>query len=175
MNVLLKISLSYEIDKSKIYGRHHSAHLTQTAGLLRKHGCQKEVITAGLIHSIYDEDSIYQNSGVPINDRAKIIDIVGKDAEELAYYYSLAHILADYNSIISTERESIFPERLIGNLADILVCDIIEQIIWCVDEKKIFTYLDAYGHLYKLFPVIPYCKESIKEDYHYYLQESKLD
>ncbi|MBD2816442.1 hypothetical protein ID850_17235 [Xenorhabdus sp. Flor] len=174
MNILLEIALSYEIDKSKIYGRHHSAHLTQTAGLLKKHGCQKEVITAGLIHSIYDADSIYQNSGVPTTDRERIIDIAGEDAEELAYYYSLAHILGDYNSIASTERESIFPERLIGNLSDILVCDIIEQIIWCVDEKKFFTYQDAYGHLYKLFPVISYCKESIKEDYHHYLQESML-
>ncbi|CDG20875.1 conserved protein of unknown function [Xenorhabdus poinarii G6] len=168
MNLLSQIALSYEIDKSKIYGRHHSAHLIQTAGLLRKHGCRKEVIAAGLIHSIYDSNSIYQNNGVPITDRKNIIDITNKEIEELAYYYSLAHVLEDYNHLVST----IFPKRLIGDLADILVCDIIEQIIWCVDEKKIFTYQDAYEHLHKLSPVISYCRESIKVDYYHYLQTS---
>ncbi|WP_421692475.1 DUF6817 domain-containing protein [Xenorhabdus bovienii] len=58
MNILSQVALYYEIDKVKVYGRHHSAHLIQTAVLLKRHGCRKEVIKAGLLHSIYDTNSI---------------------------------------------------------------------------------------------------------------------
>ncbi|PHM72394.1 DUF6817 domain-containing protein [Xenorhabdus sp. KJ12.1] len=168
MNLLSQIALYYEIDKNKLYGRHHSAHLIQTAGLLRKYGCRKNVISAGLIHSIYDSNSVYKNKGVPKTDRKNIIDIANKEVEELVYYYSLLHALENYNYILSDT----FPEQLISDLSDILVCDIIEQIIWCVEEKKFFTYQDAYDHLNKLFPVVSYCRENIKKDYHHYLHAS---
>ncbi|CDH05538.1 conserved hypothetical protein [Xenorhabdus bovienii str. oregonense] len=175
MNILSQVALYYEIDKVKVYGRHHSAHLIQTAVLLKRHGCRKEVIKAGLLHSIYDTNSIYHNSGVPLTDREKIVGMSGKNEEELVYHYSRVHIIEDYREVIapsSNDGKPNFPIELISDLSDILVCDVIEQIIWCVDKKNIFTYQDSYKHIDKLAPVVSYCRDSVKEHYKHYLYKS---
>ncbi|MDC9594072.1 DUF6817 domain-containing protein [Xenorhabdus sp. IM139775] len=177
MNVLSQISHYYEIDKEKIYGRHHSSHLIQTAKLLKKHECRKEVVEAGLLHSIYDTHSIYHNQGVPLQDREIIISLSNKKTEELVYFYSYAHVIENYQNIFcppSNGEKLYFPEQLINDLSDIIVCDMLEQIIWCVDKKRIFTYQDAYNHLNKLTPIMPYCKINIREHYQYYWCKSIL-
>lgn len=55
MKLIKEVSEKYEIDRDEVYGRHHTAHLTQTDHLLKKAGCDSEVVNAGLLHSIYDE------------------------------------------------------------------------------------------------------------------------
>ncbi|WP_390904720.1 DUF6817 domain-containing protein [Photorhabdus kayaii] len=53
MSILTKIKKFYQIDKDKVYDRHHSSHLVNTAKLLNKYGCEEVVCNAGMLHSIY--------------------------------------------------------------------------------------------------------------------------
>lgn len=172
MNILKSLSEKYEIDKNEVYGRHHSAHLIQTSHLLKKSGCDETVINAGLIHSIYDRESIYGNNGVPLSDREIVRIMADVKTEDLVYNYSIAHTTDDYKNIINFEKSS--NRYLIHSLAEILVFDILEQIMWCVETKKIFTYSDSRRHLDKLLPIVPLVRNSIREQFNFYLNKCEL-
>ncbi|MBS9444143.1 DUF6817 domain-containing protein [Photorhabdus heterorhabditis] len=174
MSILTEIKKFYQIDKDKVYDRHHSSHLVNTAKLLNKYGCKEVVCNAGMLHSIYDENSIYNNSGVSYKDREHIQQIVGKDVELLVYYYGRVHYAKNYDNIskngnvvtLRAQTEDIsIPEDIFSNLVNIIVADILEQIIWCVEKKGFFTYQDAREHLKKLFPILYYCCHGIKIDF----------
>jgi|TARA_R110001592_G_scaffold4747_2_gene26583 hypothetical protein len=63
-------------------------HLIETASILKEYGAPDYLIDAGLFHSIYGEAS---SRNVPRNKyltRDELIDMIGKDAEEIVYEYS---------------------------------------------------------------------------------------
>lgn len=169
MKLLKEVSDRYEIDRDEVYGRHHTAHLIQTAHLLKKAGCDKDVINAGLLHSIYDADSMYGNTGVPVTERKTITLMTNEKTEKLIYKYSVAHVADDYEDILVSEHsEDPYSARA---LADILICDMIEQIIWCVEKKNLFTFADAKEHLNKLQPVAPYASDSVRNNFGLYVSK----
>jgi hypothetical protein len=74
-------------------------HLIETASILKENGAPDYLIDAGLFHSIYGEAS---SRNVPRNKyltRDELIDMIGKDAEEIVY---------EYSSIESPRTENIF-------------------------------------------------------------------
>lgn len=169
MKLIKEVSDKYEIDRNKVYYRHHTAHLIQTSHLLKKAGCDMNVINAGLLHSIYDADSMYGNTGVPITDRKNIASITNQQTEELIYKYSVAHVADDYENILISEHAG--DPYSARALADIIICDMIEQIIWCVEEKNIFTFTDALEHLNKLLPVVSYASDNVRNNFYLYVSK----
>jgi len=169
MKLIKDVSDQYEIDKNKVYARHHTAHLIQTSHLLKKAGCDTNVVNAGLLHSIYDADSMYGNTGVPIAERNTITLMTNQQTEELIYKYSVAHVADDYENILISEyKGDPYSARA---LADILICDMIEQIIWCVEKKNLFTFTDALEHLNKLLPVVFYASENVRNNFYLYISK----
>lgn len=172
MKLIKDISTRYEIDKNKVYHRHHTAHLIQTGYLLKKSGCDMNVINAGIFHSIYDSDSIYGNAGVPIKDRENIVSMTNKQTEELIYKYSIAHASDDYEDMLISEYAD--NPYLAQALADILICDMIEQIIWCVEKKNFFSFTDALEHLTKLLPVVSHANNNVRNIFNIYISRCEL-
>jgi len=60
-------------------------HLKGTRELLSKWGNRKELCDAGLYHSIYGTEGFKQRS---TENRDKIINIIGEEAEKIVYYFS---------------------------------------------------------------------------------------
>ena len=74
-------------------------HLIGTANILKEYGAPNYLIDAGLFHSIYGEAS---SRNIPRNKyltRSELIDMIGKDAEQIVY---------EYSSIESPRTENIF-------------------------------------------------------------------
>ncbi|EKF9936217.1 hypothetical protein O1D55_002377 [Vibrio cholerae] len=160
------------MDKNKVYGRHHTSHLVHTAKILSDNGCNAATVVAGALHSLYDDAPMYGNKGANYNDRDTIIDIVGRDVEQLIFLYSKVHTARDFKQIssndggfvIHTENGDILlSDSELNCLADILLSDMIEQIVWCVDHKKLFTIEEAQEHLAKLVEVSQYATLSIRQ------------
>jgi len=63
-------------------------HLIETSNILKEYGAPDYLIDAGLFHSIYGEAS---SRNIPRNKyltRSELIDMIGKDAEQIVYEYS---------------------------------------------------------------------------------------
>jgi len=60
-------------------------HLKGTSELLIKWGNREELCNAGLYHSVYGTQEY--NKQV-INDRSKVINIIGEEAEKIVFYFS---------------------------------------------------------------------------------------
>jgi len=169
MKLIKQVSDKYEIDRDEVYGRHHTAHLIHTGHILKKAGCDSEVVNAGILHSIYDADSMYGNEGVPISERSTIALMTNPQTEKLIYKYSIAHVADNYENILVSEHaEDPYSARA---LADILICDMIEQIIWCVEKKNLFTYAEALEHLNKLQPAATYASDSVRKIFDLYVSK----
>ncbi|MDW6094789.1 hypothetical protein SBX64_19780 [Vibrio rhizosphaerae] len=169
------------MDKNEVYGRHHTSHLIHTAKILSDNGCNAATIVAGALHSLYDNDSMYGNKGANYNDRDTIRDIVGRDTEQLIFLYSQVHTVRDFTQIsgndegvvIHTKSDDILlSDSELNCLADILLSDMIEQIVWCVDHKGIFTIEEAQEHLAKLVEVSKYATLSIRQLFDRYWEMS---
>jgi (p)ppGpp synthase/HD superfamily hydrolase len=61
-------------------------HLLGTAELLKKWGCDNDVVLAGLCHSIYGTDS-YHTVTVDPSKREEVKTLIGKKAEALAWEF----------------------------------------------------------------------------------------
>jgi hypothetical protein len=62
------------------------AHLVHTYLLLRSWGCGEAVATAGLFHSIYGTED-FREATLRLEDRPLLRQILGADAEAIAYHY----------------------------------------------------------------------------------------
>ena len=61
-------------------------HLTGTAALLSKWNCDKDVVLAGLYHSVYGTDS-YHTQTLDDSKRGEVREIIGERAEHLAWEF----------------------------------------------------------------------------------------
>ncbi|MGA7157363.1 MAG: aspartyl/asparaginyl beta-hydroxylase domain-containing protein [Acidobacteriaceae bacterium] len=61
-------------------------HLIGTMKILSHWGQPEEVITAGLLHSIYATD-VYRQQLIPLSERQRVRDLAGSSAERLAYLF----------------------------------------------------------------------------------------
>lgn len=162
----------FEIDNQIVYGRHHSTHLRQTYRILKRNHCKEHVCIAGLFHSIYDKDSIYKNKGADYSERNIVTQFLGTGSEQLIYFYSLFHPTRNFaktegddevTSMENSDGKISISTAELSSLSDIFIADIVEQIIWCVEKKKIFHYKDAIPHLEKIKPLRRFCSPGLGE------------
>jgi hypothetical protein len=74
------------VDKVRHSGRDFYTHLQGTHDLLQKWGNREAICAAGLFHSIYGTQ-IFRHSAWPIARRDTIGDLIGPEAELLAYIF----------------------------------------------------------------------------------------
>jgi hypothetical protein len=86
-----------------------SAHLRGTEALLRSWGASEPLCRAGLYHAIYGTDG-YNPALMSMAGRSGIADLIGKEAEELAYLYGACDRKAFYPRI-GTEAQLLFADR----------------------------------------------------------------
>jgi hypothetical protein len=67
-------------------GRTFYEHLKGVYDLLEKDSAPVRVCLAGLCHSIYGTN-IFQHASTPLADRERVAELIGKDAERLAYIF----------------------------------------------------------------------------------------
>ncbi|MDF1662989.1 MAG: hypothetical protein P1V97_14535 [Planctomycetota bacterium] len=66
--------------------RHLLTHLQGTQRILKEWGARPAVCTAGLFHSVYGTES-FQTVTIPLDLRPKVIELIGPEAEALAYIF----------------------------------------------------------------------------------------
>jgi hypothetical protein len=71
---------------------HHSGgvlldHLIGTAAILERWGYPEDVCLAGLFHSVY-ETSTFQNRLLNLDERERVIQVIGESAERTAFHFS---------------------------------------------------------------------------------------
>jgi hypothetical protein len=91
-------------DKVKHSGRTLFEHLCGTHDLLQQWGNSKPVCAAGLFHSIYGTKS-FRHKAWPLTDRATIANLIGDEAELLAYIFCTADRKTFLISILPGLRE----------------------------------------------------------------------
>ena len=75
-----------------------ASHLKGTESLLRSWGACDVVCAAGLYHAVYGTDG-YNPSLAGLNSRPQIADLIGTEAEELAYLYGACNRAVFYPRI----------------------------------------------------------------------------
>jgi len=101
------------------------SHLKGTKELLSKWGNRESLCNAGLYHSIYGTEG-YKNQ--TSDDRTKIINIIGEEAEKIVFYFSTCDRDHFYSQIDQPELK-IHLNRLSGKieiLSESMVKDLLE-------------------------------------------------
>jgi (p)ppGpp synthase/HD superfamily hydrolase len=107
--------ISLDADKTRHSGRSLYDHLKGVHDLLRDWDNEHHVCMAGLFHSIYGTKTFKHKS---LNDRAKLIEMIGLKAELLVHYFS------------TKDRpffESIEDKNVRRNLLEIEAANLLEQ------------------------------------------------
>lgn len=78
--------LDNDADENAHSGRNLIEHLLGTAELLMEWECDKDLVLAGLCHSIYGTDS-YHTVTIDPSRRDEVRDLIGERAEELAWQF----------------------------------------------------------------------------------------
>lgn len=103
------------------------SHLRGTYGLLKHWGCGEDVCRAGLFHSAYGTP-IYRDQTIPLSQRTEICALIGKQAERLAYLYSVWDRRADAPrfAIMDGSQEAPTPQEW-ADLVTIECANLIDQ------------------------------------------------
>ena len=79
-------------------GRDLYTHLERTRKELEKLGAPKYLQDAGLFHSVYGTTAFMSEDGlVSFNDRDKIVELIGKQAEEIVWWFCMLEKPRNYN------------------------------------------------------------------------------
>ena len=79
-------------------GRDLYIHLEGTRKELEKLGAPEYLQDAGLFHSVYGTTAFMSEAGlVSFNDRDKIVELIGKQAEEIVWWFCMLEKPRDYN------------------------------------------------------------------------------
>ena len=79
-------------------GRDLYRHLEGTRTELEKLGAPEYLQDAGLFHSVYGTTAFMSETGlVSFNDRDKIVELIGKQAEEIVWWFCMLDRPRDYN------------------------------------------------------------------------------
>ena len=72
------------IEKVPHTQKSYLGHLINVYRLMESEGCEDEICRAGMFHSIYGTQQ-FQGFKLPLEDRAKVRELIGARAEKLAY------------------------------------------------------------------------------------------
>jgi uncharacterized protein DUF6817 len=86
-----------------------AAHLCGTEALLRAWGANESLCVAGLFHAVYGTDG-YDQALTSLVDRNVISELIGPEAEELAYLYGACNRKVFYPRI-GTQNQLVFADR----------------------------------------------------------------
>ena len=79
-------------------GRDLYTHLEGTRKELEKLGAPEYLQDAGLFHSVYGTTAFMSEDGlVSFNDRDKIVELIGKQAEEIVWWFCMLETPRNYN------------------------------------------------------------------------------
>ena len=79
-------------------GRDLYTHLEGTRKELEKLGAPEYLQDAGLFHSVYGTTAFMSEDGVvSFNDRDKIVELIGKQAEEIVWWFCMLDQTRNYN------------------------------------------------------------------------------
>jgi len=84
-------------------------HLRGTEALLRSWGASESLCAAGLYHAVYGTDG-YNPALASLAGRDRIAELIGREAEELAYLYGACNRKVFYPRI-GTEAQLLFTDR----------------------------------------------------------------
>jgi hypothetical protein len=123
-------------EKNTHSGKSLFNHLKGTYGLLKQWGNPEYICVAGLFHSIYGTQ-YYAVQSARLSDRKHIIDIIGSQAEELAYLFCTTDRTGFFTEankenpvLIDTKNQYPVPvnKAILTALIEIEVANLIEQI-----------------------------------------------
>lgn len=96
-NKLIRLLKIFQTDYVQHAGQTYVDHCSGVYDGLESWGFQEEVCSAGFLHSIYGTERFF--STVPTENRSVVQDLVGKNAEGLAFL-NCAMIRAEFDNII---------------------------------------------------------------------------
>ncbi|MEP4545213.1 MAG: DUF6817 domain-containing protein [Saccharospirillum sp.] len=128
----LGISLLKELEYHKhcLYERTHMAHAIETYNLLSKWGEGFDTCLAGLLHSVYSEESGYGNGVANIN-QLKGYGINSNAVELVGIYEYIQKLPSSHERFFELENKKQF------QMASILIADMTDQIDWCYIKNDI--------------------------------------
>jgi hypothetical protein len=100
-------------------------HLVQTYAVLASWGCPEYLCRAGLFHSIYGTE-FFTETTLPLTERGRVRDVIGADAERIAYLWGIVHresIYANEDFIVNREDGSRIPVTR-QDIADLWTLDL---------------------------------------------------
>ena len=86
INKVIEFLLDNDVDENAHSGRNLLDHLLGTAELLMEWECDKDLVLAGLCHSIYGTDS-YHTVTIDPSRRDEVRALIGEKAEALAWEF----------------------------------------------------------------------------------------
>jgi hypothetical protein len=109
-------------------------HLLGTCALLRAWGSDASVCKAGLFHSIYGTNA-FGRPCVEMEDRRSVIEMIGEEAEWLAYLFCVSHrprafLEAIENPVLQNRYDDKYieiSESILNNLIEIECANLIDQ------------------------------------------------
>ncbi|QBX99663.1 hypothetical protein E2K80_02090 [Rhodophyticola sp. CCM32] len=133
-------------DKAFLYERSHVGHLASTYQYLDNWGCDEETKIAGLMHSVIDPKSGYDNEILDLSTMDETV--VPKRAKALIIgYYCLERSEAGYpveaGEFAYDGRRISLSQEDIRSIADIAVADRIDQVDWCWEKHDIAPTADV--------------------------------
>lgn len=147
-----------DFDKNHLYNRSLFDHLYATYQLAMKLECPVDVCIACLFHSVYDKNNAYNFSGIEIADRQILQKLIGKNAEELVYFFwgseynqSLKENLnrQDNFFIIINDDKVFINKQTTVSLLNMSAVNLLEQVEYFLNKslatgKDLLNYLIPY-------------------------------
>lgn len=124
-----------------------ATHLRGTESLLAQWGARPALCAAGLYHAVYGTDG-YQQPVVALALRPRIAELIGDEAEALAYLYGAANRSAFY-PCIGTATQLRFSDRFTGKDATLMhaqLADLCELIV--ANELEIAQHSESFRKQY---------------------------
>lgn len=128
-------------------------HFQGTYQLLKKWGNQESVCLAGLCHALYGTET-FPTALVPLDKRSTVADLIGEEAEKLAYYYSIMYRKHFTEENVKNDRNFAIQSRFNGQiipitgiefrqLSEIFLADRLEQI-FSLNYRCRYQYRDFF-------------------------------
>ena len=143
---ILDFLLDNGADKNSHSGRNLMQHLVGTAELLKGWNCDKDVVIAGLCHSIYGTDS-YHTVTIDPSRRNEIRALIGDKAESLAWEFGnrknpriASFVQNKETDLVVIECANLIEQKVEPHfLAAALVADLPKQV-----RESVNNYLRSY-------------------------------
>jgi len=146
INKVIEFLLDNDADENAHSGRNLLNHLLGTAELLMEWKCDKDLVLAGLCHSIYGTDS-YHTVTIDPSRRDEVRALIGEKAEKLAWEFGnrknpriVSFIENKETDLVVIECANLIEQKVEPhNLAAALVLDLPETV-----RESVNNYLGTY-------------------------------